>query len=68
MKKRRLLSLFIAKIDLKTSNNTSSIYKVANIHVNSAYPVDLIYQNRMVEANVIKPVIGYLQSVSNGKS
>ena len=68
MKIRRLLSLFMAKIDLKTSNITLNIYKAANIHVNSAYPVDLIYQNRMIEANVIKLVIGYLQSVSNGKS
>lgn len=68
MKKRRLFPVLLAKMDLKTSNIILNFSKAANIKVNSAYPADLIYQNRMVEANVIKPVIGYLQSVSNGKS
>ena len=55
-------------MDVKTGNITLNFSKAANIHVNSAYPADLIYQNRMIGANVTKPVIGYLQSLSNGKS
>ena len=55
MKKRRLLPVLLAKMDLKTSNISLNISKAANIHVNSAYPADLIYQNRMIGANVINP-------------
>lgn len=45
----------MAKMDLKTSNISLNISRAANIHVNSAYPADLIYQNRMIGASVINP-------------
>ena len=55
MKKRRLLQVLLAKMDLKTSNFSLNISRATNIHANSAFPADLIYQNRMIGASAINP-------------